>query len=159
MTFSNFVCFFYVLDQFAFIRQSAKEWAGGPPWIFDEMVGGPTSILTCFDLWTWPRQFSHTQIKCSLRVSICKTDFVKTNWRLASETQHYYISIQVNHSFLPNCRFESFDHPRFGPIPCIATTGALKCGDELTAYYNYSMSECPEWYSQLWEAQRYGGDG
>ena len=58
---------------------------------------------------------------------------------------------KVNHSFQPNCNFDVFDHPRFGRIPAIVSAYALTAGTELFAYYRYSLSECPKWYSDLWE--------
>ena len=66
---------------------------------------------------------------------------------------------KVNHSFTPNCHFGTFDHPRFGTVPSVVTSQRLERGAELTAYYNYSLSECPAWYSDLWEAQRGGAEG
>ena len=58
---------------------------------------------------------------------------------------------KVNHSFTPNCDFGTFFHPRFGRIPCIKTLQELKGGTELFCYYYYALSDCPEWYSALWD--------
>ena len=60
---------------------------------------------------------------------------------------------KVNHSFVAaNCEFGTFFHPRFGRVPCIKTMKpALKKGTELLCYYHYALSDCPQWYSDLWD--------
>ena len=61
------------------------------------------------------------------------------------------LDCQVNHSFRPNCRFSDFHHPVHGPIRSVVTLLPLGAGAELTVHYNYSLEDCPEWYSDLWE--------
>jgi len=58
---------------------------------------------------------------------------------------------KINHSFQPNCRFSRFNHPRFGPLPCVTTTQQVKEGEELFSYYRYLLSDCPDWYLKLWD--------
>lgn len=62
---------------------------------------------------------------------------------------------KANHSFSPNCMYDTFVHPRFGPIKCIRTIMAVEKDDELTVAYGYDHSsagkngpEAPEWYQQ-----------
>ena len=67
-----------------------------------------------------------------------------------------------------------FSEKRFGPLPCVTTTQQVKAGEELFSYYRFTQSEiqphdfrmytvqdaflfryllsdCPEWYLNLWE--------
>ena len=44
-------------------------------------------------------------------------------------------SFQVCHSFSPNSESDIFCHPRFGMIRCIATTRAVRAGQEITINY------------------------
>ncbi|XP_069878215.1 histone-lysine N-methyltransferase SETD7 isoform X2 [Dipodomys merriami] len=60
---------------------------------------------------------------------------------------------KANHSFTPNCIYDTFVHPRFGPIKCIRTLRAVEAEEELTVAYGYEHSppgksgpEAPEWY-------------
>ncbi|EGW07015.1 Histone-lysine N-methyltransferase SETD7 [Cricetulus griseus] len=60
---------------------------------------------------------------------------------------------KANHSFTPNCIYDMFVHPRFGPIKCIRTLQAVEAEEELTVAYGYDHSppgksgpEAPEWY-------------
>lgn len=60
---------------------------------------------------------------------------------------------KANHSFTPNCIYDLFMHPRFGPIKCIRTLRAVEADEELTVAYGYdhnppgkSGPEAPEWY-------------
>ncbi|EQB79029.1 hypothetical protein CB1_001783001 [Camelus ferus] len=60
---------------------------------------------------------------------------------------------KANHSFTPNCIYDLFVHPRFGPIKCIRTLRAVEADEELTVAYGYDHSppgksgpEAPEWY-------------
>ena len=59
---------------------------------------------------------------------------------------------KINHSFHPNCRFGKFYHPVFGPIPSVVTTQFIPEGSELFTYYKYLLSDCPQWYADLWES-------
>ena len=58
---------------------------------------------------------------------------------------------KVNHSFRPNCRFSDFHHPLHGLIRSVVTLQRLEAGAELYVHYNYSLEDCPDWYSALWE--------
>ena len=70
-------------------------------------------------------------------------------------TESYCATVahKINHSFNPNCKFSKYIHPMFGPIPCVITTEDVIAGQELFTYYKYLLSDCPLWYSDLWEAQ------
>uniref|UniRef100_F6YBN1 SET domain containing 7, histone lysine methyltransferase n=2 Tax=Monodelphis domestica TaxID=13616 RepID=F6YBN1_MONDO len=72
-----------------------------------------------------------------------------------NHTSKYCASLghKANHSFTPNCIYDVFAHPRFGPIKCIRTKQAVERDEELTVAYGYdhnppgkSMPEAPEWY-------------
>ncbi|XP_056419037.1 histone-lysine N-methyltransferase SETD7 isoform X3 [Hyla sarda] len=62
---------------------------------------------------------------------------------------------KANHSFSPNCIYDTFVHPRFGLIKCIRTITAVEKDEELTVAYGYDHNsagkngpEAPEWYQQ-----------
>ncbi|OCT97063.1 hypothetical protein XELAEV_18009285mg [Xenopus laevis] len=62
---------------------------------------------------------------------------------------------KANHSFTPNCMYDTFVHPRFGPIKCIRTMRAVEKDEEPTVAYGYDHNvtgknspEAPEWYQQ-----------
>ncbi|XP_075055710.1 histone-lysine N-methyltransferase SETD7 isoform X1 [Mixophyes fleayi] len=62
---------------------------------------------------------------------------------------------KANHSFTPNCIYDTFMHPRFGPIKCIRTIAAVEQDEELTVAYGYdhdSSPEAPGWYQKQLEA-------
>ena len=67
--------------------------------------------------------------------------FLKTSgWFSANfVTNHgsvrYDVFSQVCHSFSPNSETDLFCHPRFGMIRCIATTKAVRAGQEITINY------------------------
>ncbi|KAG8592708.1 hypothetical protein GDO81_000597 [Engystomops pustulosus] len=72
-------------------------------------------------------------------------------------TNKYCASLghKANHSFSPNCMYDTFVHPRFGPIKCIRTIRAVEKDEELTVAYGYNHNsagmngpEAPEWYQQ-----------
>ncbi|KAM3937737.1 histone-lysine N-methyltransferase SETD7 isoform 1-T1 [Leptodactylus fuscus] len=72
-------------------------------------------------------------------------------------TTRYCASLghKANHSFSPNCIYDTFVHPRFGPIKCIRTITAVEKDEELTVAYGYDHNsgekngpEAPEWYQQ-----------
>ncbi|CAH2301028.1 histone-lysine N-methyltransferase SETD7 [Pelobates cultripes] len=72
-------------------------------------------------------------------------------------TSRYCASLghKANHSFTPNCMYDTFVHPRFGPIKCIRTIVAVEQDEELTVSYGYDHNsagkngpEAPEWYQQ-----------
>ncbi|XP_071975535.1 histone-lysine N-methyltransferase SETD7 [Engystomops pustulosus] len=72
-------------------------------------------------------------------------------------TNKYCASLghKANHSFSPNCMYDTFVHPRFGPIKCIRTIRAVEKDEELTVAYGYDHNsagmngpEAPEWYQQ-----------
>lgn len=73
------------------------------------------------------------------------------------QTEKYCASLghKANHSFTPNCKYDSFVHPRFGPIKCIRTLRPVQKDEELTVAYGYdhgpsgkNSPEAPEWYKQ-----------
>ncbi|KAM6953671.1 histone-lysine N-methyltransferase SETD7 [Aplochiton taeniatus] len=60
-----------------------------------------------------------------------------------------------NHSFLPNCKYDPYIHPRFGPLKCIRTLRAVQRNEELTVAYGYDHEssekngpEAPDWYKE-----------
>lgn len=57
---------------------------------------------------------------------------------------------KVCHSFSPNSESDIFCHPRFGMIRCIATTRAVRAGQEITINYGYNLSIAPTWYKVAW---------
>lgn len=70
-------------------------------------------------------------------------------------TQSYQASLghKANHSFTPNCKYDIFDHPRFGSIKCIRTIKPVQKDEELTVFYGYEHQgdeegdkQAPEWY-------------
>ena len=54
-------------------------------------------------------------------------------WAQSSAAYCATLAHKTNHSFLPNCQFLVFDHPKFGLIPCISTVADLNKGDEVGA--------------------------
>lgn len=73
------------------------------------------------------------------------------------QTEKYCASLghKANHSFTPNCKYDPYVHPRFGPIKCIRTIRAVEKDEELTVAYGYdheaSVSggpEAPDWYKR-----------
>eukprot|EP00092_Neocalanus_flemingeri_P008080 GFUD01008718.1.p1 GENE.GFUD01008718.1~~GFUD01008718.1.p1 ORF type:complete len:555 (+),score=120.69 GFUD01008718.1:44-1708(+) len=62
---------------------------------------------------------------------------------------------KTNHSFVPNCEFLVFDHPRWGVIPCIASIHTIAAGEEIFVRYGYDLDYCPDWYLDAWERGAY----
>ena len=56
---------------------------------------------------------------------------------------------KTNHSFIPNAELCTFDHPRFGVIPCVTATHEIKAGEEIFIHYGYYLNNCPDWYEQV----------
>ncbi|XP_065829174.1 histone-lysine N-methyltransferase SETD7-like [Oscarella lobularis] len=64
---------------------------------------------------------------------------------------------KANHSFEANCKYDLFDHPRFGLIKSIRTLKRIRRDEELTVEYGYdhhglgkNNADAPHWYkSQL----------
>jgi histone-lysine N-methyltransferase SETD7 len=61
------------------------------------------------------------------------------------------LSHKANHSFNPNCKFDYYQHIRFGFIRCIRTIKNVKAGEELTVGYNFEGTSFPDWYIRLKE--------
>ena len=72
-------------------------------------------------------------------------------------TSNYCASLahKTNHSFLPSAEFEVFDHPRFGPVPCLMATADIQAGEEIFVHYCYELDKCPSWYAEAWKFQNY----
>ncbi|XP_075948222.1 histone-lysine N-methyltransferase SETD7 isoform X1 [Anarhichas minor] len=75
----------------------------------------------------------------------------------SDQTERYCASLghKANHSFIPNCKYDAFVHPRFGPIKCVRTLRAVQKDEELTVAYGYDHEtpgnngpEAPDWYKQ-----------
>lgn len=73
------------------------------------------------------------------------------------QTERYCASLghKANHSFTPNCKYDPYVHPRFGPIKCIRTMRPVLKDEELTVAYGYDHEpsgkngpEAPNWYKQ-----------
>ncbi|KAL7395165.1 hypothetical protein ABVT39_011231 [Epinephelus coioides] len=73
------------------------------------------------------------------------------------QTERYCASLghKANHSFTPNCKYDPFVHPRFGPIKCVRTLRPVQKDEELTVAYGYNHEpsgnngpEAPDWYMQ-----------
>ena len=48
---------------------------------------------------------------------------------------------KINHSFAPNCKWDTVRHPVFGRIPRIVTLKRVDVGEELTCHYMIDMTE------------------
>jgi len=62
---------------------------------------------------------------------------------------------KTNHSFVPNCEFGEFFHPRWGLVPCIVAKHAMSAGEEAFVWYGYDLDFCPDWYLDAWEQQAF----
>jgi len=58
---------------------------------------------------------------------------------------------KTNHSFIPNCEFGEFIHPRWGLVPCIQAMHDIAEGEEIFVWYGYDLDYCPDWYLDAWE--------
>ena len=65
---------------------------------------------------------------------------------------------KVNHSFIPNSKFGTIYHPRWGRVRTVETMEEVKEGQELLVDYGYDLLRCPEWYRDLW-TRELGGEG
>lgn len=57
---------------------------------------------------------------------------------------------KVCHSFSPNTEFDTFYHPRFGNIRCLASIRNIRKGEEITVNYRYCLHVSPNWYKVAW---------
>ena len=62
---------------------------------------------------------------------------------------------KTNHSFLPNAEFVTFDHPRWGLVPCLTCTHDIEAGEEIFVHYGYELANCPDWYEEAWFSGKY----
>ncbi|KAM8908413.1 histone-lysine N-methyltransferase SETD7 isoform 2-T2 [Spinachia spinachia] len=74
---------------------------------------------------------------------------------VSTETYCASLGHKANHSFIPNCKYDTFVHPRFGPIKCVRTLRAVQKDEELTVSYGYDHEtpgkagpEAPNWYKK-----------
>merc|ERR1719150_1815621 len=58
---------------------------------------------------------------------------------------------KTNHSFVPNCEFDEFHHPRFGLVPCLRALHDIGPGEEIFVWYGYDLDYCPQWYMDAWD--------
>ena len=63
---------------------------------------------------------------------------------------------KINHSFAPNCKWDTVRHPVFGRIPRIVTLKRVEVGEELTCHYMIDMTEAVKvdsmaWYVEQWD--------
>ena len=73
------------------------------------------------------------------------------------DLNHYCASLahKTNHSFLPNAEFVTFDHPRWGLVPCLTCTHDIEPGEEIFVHYGYELANCPDWYEEAWFSGKY----
>jgi len=57
---------------------------------------------------------------------------------------------KTNHSFDSNSQFLLYDHPRWGLVPCIASTRDIVACEEIFVRYGYELDNCPDWYAEEW---------
>ena len=50
---------------------------------------------------------------------------------------------------MPNAELVTFNHPRFGVIPCVTATHDIEAGEEIFVHYGYHLNNCPDWYEQV----------
>lgn len=62
---------------------------------------------------------------------------------------------KTNHSFLPNAEFVSYDHPKYGLVPCLVSNHDIRAGEEIFVHYGYHLDGCPEWYEEAWRSGNY----
>ena len=62
---------------------------------------------------------------------------------------------KTNHSFIPNCEFGEFHHPRFGLVPCLQAIHSIAAGEEIFVWYGYELDYCPAWYMDAWARGQY----
>ena len=62
---------------------------------------------------------------------------------------------KTNHSFIPNCEFGEFHHPRFGLVPCLQAIHSIAAGEEIFVWYGYELDYCPAWYMDAWARGKY----
>ena len=67
----------------------------------------------------------------------------------------YSLAHKTNHSFIPNCEFGEFLHPRFGLVPSILAIHDIGAGEEIFVWYGYDLDYCPQWYMDAWAKGRY----
>ena len=62
---------------------------------------------------------------------------------------------KTNHSFLPNAEFVTFDHPKYGLVPCLVSNHDIKADEEIFVHYGYQLDTCPDWYEEAWRTGNY----
>lgn len=62
---------------------------------------------------------------------------------------------KTNHSFLPNAEFVSYDHPKYGLVPCLVSNHDIQDGEEIFVHYGYYLDGCPDWYEAAWLSGNY----
>jgi len=62
---------------------------------------------------------------------------------------------KTNHSFLPNAEFVTFDHPKYGLVPCLVSNHDIKESEEIFVHYGYHLDTCPDWYEEAWRTGNY----
>lgn len=69
-----------------------------------------------------------------------------------TDTQSYCATSghKCNHSFLPNAKWATLDHVRFGLICAVRATRNIQPGEEILVNYGIRMGIAPLWYKQLW---------
>eukprot|EP00092_Neocalanus_flemingeri_P016786 GFUD01018155.1.p1 GENE.GFUD01018155.1~~GFUD01018155.1.p1 ORF type:complete len:540 (-),score=94.96 GFUD01018155.1:837-2456(-) len=57
---------------------------------------------------------------------------------------------KANHSFVPNCEWSLFEHPRFGLIRALTAQKPLARGQEVLVNYMMTLAKSPDWYRCVW---------
>ena len=73
-----------------------------------------------------------------------------------TSTSQYKASLghKICHSFKPNCEYDNFDHPRFGPIVAAISLIPITKGEEILASYGYSPeTNIPRWFAKAYEEE------
>ncbi|QQP32541.1 SET domain containing (Lysine methyltransferase) 7, partial [Caligus rogercresseyi] len=63
---------------------------------------------------------------------------------------------KINHSFNPNCTWETIQHPVFGRVPKLVAIKDIPAGEEFTCHYRIDMEHAHiidslQWYVRAWE--------
>jgi len=57
---------------------------------------------------------------------------------------------KANHSFVPNCEWTLFEHPRFGLIRALTAQKAIPKEEEILVNYMMTIAKSPDWYRVVW---------
>lgn len=77
---------------------------------------------------------------------------------IATDKYRATLGHKINHSFRPNCKWDTCQHPVFGRIPRIVTLKDIQPGQELSCHYMIDLNEACQkeemtWYMKAWEEE------